>query len=72
MHTGQPTPSKEEIALLEPFERLGLNRIELVSTLAQAEVALAELPSWTLRGDGLAIVRACEQTSCDAVQRRDP
>ena len=49
MHDPQPTPSKEEIALLEPFERLGLDRIELVSTLAQAELARAELagaPVW--------------------------
>lgn len=49
MQTRQPTPSKEEIALLDPFERLGLNRIELVSSLAQAETALAELadaPAW--------------------------
>ena len=49
MHTRQPTPSKEEIALLEPFGRLGLDRIELVSTRSQAEAALAELagvPAW--------------------------
>ena len=29
-----PTPDKEEIALLEPFERLGLDQIQLVSTPA--------------------------------------
>lgn len=49
MHTIQPTPSKEDIALLDPFERLGLDRIELVQTLAQAERALAALsdaPAW--------------------------
>jgi len=49
MHTTQHTPSKEDIALLDPFERLGLDRIELVRTLAQAERALAELagaPAW--------------------------
>ena len=39
MHTTHPTPSKEQIALLEPFERLGLERIALVSTLQQAEHA---------------------------------
>ncbi len=39
----QPTPSKEEINLLEPFERLGLDRIRLIATAAQAEKACAEL-----------------------------
>jgi hypothetical protein len=43
MHTTHTTPSKEEIALLEPFERLGLNRIVLVSTADQASQACAEL-----------------------------
>ncbi len=43
MHTTHPTPSKEEIALLEPFERLGLNRIVLVATAEQASRACAEL-----------------------------
>lgn len=38
-----PTPSKDEIALLQPFERLGLDRIVLVSTAAQAREACAEL-----------------------------
>lgn len=38
-----PTPSKEEIALLEPFDRLGLDRIVLVSTARQAREACAEL-----------------------------
>ncbi|PZO19816.1 MAG: 3'-5' exonuclease [Burkholderiales bacterium] len=38
-----PTPSKDEIALLEPFERLGLDRIVLVNTGAQAREACAEL-----------------------------
>ena len=37
------TPSKEDIALLEPFERLGLDRIELVSTRDQAERAFDAL-----------------------------
>ncbi len=35
-----PTPSREQIALLEPFDRLGLAQIELVSTRSQAEHAL--------------------------------
>ncbi|MDP3702130.1 MAG: 3'-5' exonuclease [Hylemonella sp.] len=42
-HTHQPTPSKEEIALLDPFERLGLDRIRLVSSVKEAEKACAEL-----------------------------
>ena len=37
------TPSKEDIALLEPFERLGLDRIELVATRDQAERAFDAL-----------------------------
>ena len=36
-------PTKEEIALLAPFERLALERIELVSTEAEAERAIAEM-----------------------------
>lgn len=43
MHTTHPTPSKEEIALLEPFDRLGLNRIVLVTTAEQANRACGEL-----------------------------
>jgi ribonuclease D len=38
-----PTPSKDEIALLEPFERLALDRIVLVNSAAQAREASAEL-----------------------------
>ena len=37
------TPDKAQIALLEPFERLGLDRIHLVATAAQAHRAHAEL-----------------------------
>ena len=43
MNTTHATPSKEEIALLEPFERLGLNRIELVFTTEHASRVCAEL-----------------------------
>ena len=44
MHTTHhPTPDKEAIALLAPFERLGLDRINLVSTLDQARLAFASL-----------------------------
>ena len=32
-------PGKDEIALLEPFERLGLSHIHLVATAAQAQAA---------------------------------
>jgi ribonuclease D len=38
-----PTPSKEAIALLEPFERLDMPDIALVATAREAEHALAEL-----------------------------
>lgn len=45
MHTTHPTPSKEQIALLEPFEQLGLDRIELVVGAGHAREAAAELAS---------------------------
>lgn len=43
MHTLHPTPSKEQIALLPEFDRLGPDRIALVATSAQAHQAQAEL-----------------------------
>lgn len=43
MHTTHATPSKEQIALLPPFERLGLNRIVLVSTADEATRAMDTL-----------------------------
>ena len=43
MHTRHATPDKEAIALLPPFERLGLERIELVCTAAQALQACEQL-----------------------------
>lgn len=49
MRTTHTTPSKEQIAMLAPFERLGLDRIHLVATPAQAEkacAALAAVPVW--------------------------
>ena len=49
MHTRHATPDKEAIALLPPFERLGLDRITLVNTAAQAREAaarLADVPAW--------------------------
>ena len=39
------TPDKEQIALLEPFERLNLDQIELVATAEHAARALRELGS---------------------------
>jgi ribonuclease D len=44
------TPDKEQIALLEPFDRLGLGQILLVSTPAQADAALQELAGITAFG----------------------
>ena len=43
MHHSHPTPSTEEIALLAPFEQLGLDRIVLVDSAAHAREAAAEL-----------------------------
>jgi ribonuclease D len=45
-----PTPGKEEIALLEPFDRLGLDQIEVVSTPAQAASALQAMTGATALG----------------------
>lgn len=38
-----PIPAPEEIALLEPFARIGLDRIEVVATAAHAEAAAGVL-----------------------------
>ena len=43
MSTVHPTPDKDAIALLPPFARLGLDRITLVHTGAQAKDAFAQL-----------------------------
>ena len=45
-----PTPSKDDIALLPPFEQLGLDRITLVNTAAQAREACAALRDHTTWG----------------------
>ena len=50
MNTRHPTPDKEQIALLEPFERLGLDRITLVATAQQAHGAREELARTTVWG----------------------
>lgn len=49
MNATRPTPSKDEIALLPEFGRLGLDRITLVATArqaAEAAAALREHPVW--------------------------
>ena len=50
MHTRHPTPDKDAIALLPPFERLGLDRITLVNTGAQASQAYDQLVAETAWG----------------------
>ncbi|MEO5658858.1 MAG: 3'-5' exonuclease [Polaromonas sp.] len=44
------TPDKEQIALLDPFERLNLDQIQLVATAQQAVRALQELDGVTALG----------------------
>jgi ribonuclease D len=43
-------PSKPQIALLEPFERLGLERVQLVCTAGQAKQAIDEMASVPVLG----------------------
>jgi len=50
MNTRHATPDKQQIALLEPFERLGLDRIHLVASAAHAHSAHAELAKATAWG----------------------
>ncbi len=50
MNTRHATPDKDAIALLPPFERLGLDRVTLVSTGAQAQEAQAQLLKATVWG----------------------
>jgi len=45
-----PLPSKEEIALLEPFVRVGLDRIQVVSTERAAQQALEEMQGLRVLG----------------------
>lgn len=45
----RPTPDKDAIAQLPPFERLGLGQIALVTTAQEADLAcaaLAQAPAW--------------------------
>ena len=44
------TPAKEQIALLAPFDRLGLSQIQVISTPQQAAGALHELESTAVLG----------------------
>lgn len=44
------TPGKDEIALLEPFERLALSQIQVVSTPEHASMALQALTAATALG----------------------
>ena len=44
------TPDKEQIALLEVFDRLGLHQIQVVATAEQAAAALKELAGATALG----------------------
>ena len=50
MHTTLPTPSKDEIALLPEFGRLGLDRITLVVSAIQAREAAAALADHAVWG----------------------
>ena len=43
MNTRHTVPDKDQINLLEPFDRLGLDRIRLVATAEHAHEALAEM-----------------------------
>ncbi|MBC7609663.1 MAG: 3'-5' exonuclease domain-containing protein 2 [Polaromonas sp.] len=45
-----PTPDKEQIALLEVFDRLGLQQIHVVATPEQAAAALKDLAGATALG----------------------
>ncbi|MES2943951.1 MAG: 3'-5' exonuclease domain-containing protein 2, partial [Pseudomonadota bacterium] len=45
-----PTPDKEQIALLEAFDRLGPGQIQVVNTPEQASAALRELAGETALG----------------------
>jgi ribonuclease D len=50
MNSPPPIPDKEQIALLEPFDRLGLDRIRLVATARDAHDALTELAAARVLG----------------------
>jgi len=59
------TPDKDAIALLPPFERLGLDRITLVSTGVQAQQAheqLLKTPAWGFDTESKPTFRVGEQS----------
>jgi hypothetical protein len=65
MHTRHPTPDKDAIALLAPFERLGLNRITLVNTGPQADDAYEQLlraKAWGFDTESKPTFKAGEQS----------
>lgn len=65
MHTRHPTPDKDAIALLPPFERLGLSRITLVNTGAQAQDAYDQLlraKAWGFDTESKPTFKAGEQS----------
>ncbi len=65
MHTRHPTPDKDAIALLPPFERLGLNRITLVNTGPQADDAYDQLllsKAWGFDTESKPTFKAGEQS----------
>lgn len=86
--TAHPSvPHKDQIALLEPFERLGLDQITLVSTPAQAEQACSTLAAASAWGfdteskptfaqgevsDGPHIVQLATQSHAWVFQLHDP
>ena len=86
-NTHRATPDKDAIALLPPFERLGLDRITLVTDGAGAREALAQLkdtPAWgfdteskpTFRvgelSDGPHILQLASTTRAWVFQLNDP
>jgi hypothetical protein len=65
MHTRHSTPDKDAIALLPPFERLGLSRITLVNTGAQAQDAYDQLlraKAWGFDTESKPTFKAGEQS----------
>jgi len=65
MSLQHPTPDKDAIALLPPFERLGLDRISLVNTGAQAQIAwdaLMNASAWGFDTESKPTFRAGEES----------
>lgn len=65
MSTLHPTPDKDAIALLPPFERLGLDRITLVNTGQQAQQAwdaLMQASAWGFDTESKPTFRVGEQS----------